>query len=121
MDQKTISTTTELELDDVLSCLSNERRRHTIELLHTHGEALPLSEVAEHVAARQYGVDRQALTSKQRKCVYTGLYQAHMEKLVSVDAVQFDERAKVLAPAENTAALVRTIEHLREQYTVSGE
>lgn len=106
----------ELALDDVITCLSNERRRHTIELLHAHGEPLSLSEIAERVAVRQYDVEHHALTSKQRKCVYTGLYQAHMQKLTQVDAVRFDERAKMLEPAANTAALAETITHLREQY-----
>lgn len=105
-----------LALDDALSCLSNERRRHTIELLYDRGGPLSLSEVAEHVAARQYDVERHAVTSKQRKCVYTGLYQAHMKKLTRIDAARFDERAKTIEPADNTAVLARTIEHLRERY-----
>lgn len=116
MTPVTISRTTDLSLDDALSCLSNERRRHAIEIVHEHGESLSLSEVSERVAARQYGVDRQELTSKKRKCVYTGLYQAHMGRLTEVNAVSFDERAKVLAPAENTAALARAISVLEEQF-----
>lgn len=109
----------ELPLDDALTCLSNERRRHTIEIVHDHGEPISLSEVAERVAAREYDVDRSALTSKQRKCVYTGLYQAHMRKLTAVGAVRFEEREKVLAPAENTAALARAIDHLSAQFGTS--
>jgi len=116
MSQEVSASSTGLTLDEVLACLSNERRRHTIELLHDYGESLSLSEVAEHVAARQYEVDRSSLTSEQRKCAYTGIYQAHMKKLTQVDAVQFDERAKILAPAANTATLARTIKRLREQY-----
>lgn len=105
----------ELALDDVLACLSNERRRHTIVLLDARAEPLSLSEVAECVAAREYGLDRDEVSSEQRKSVYTGLYQAHMGKLSDVDAVAFDERAKVLEPGANTAELARTIRELRDQ------
>lgn len=115
------SSPTNLSLDEVLTCLSNERRRYTIELLHTQEEPLALSRVAEHVAARQYDVDRATLTSDQRKCVYTGLYQAHMQKLTQVDAVRFDERAKILAPAANTAPLAQTIAHLRQHYATGSD
>ena len=75
-----------------------------------------LSEVAERVASRRYDVDRNALTSNQRKYVYTGLYQAHMSKLTEVDAVEFDDREKSLSSAENTAELARTIAHLQSKF-----
>ena len=120
MPPGTVPTTTTLPLDDVLTCLSNERRRLTIVLVHNHAGPLSLSEVAERVAARQYGVDRDALTSNQRKCVYTGLYQAHMNKLTEVDAVEFDDREKTLSTAENTSVLARTIVHLRSQFAATG-
>lgn len=120
MPPGTVPTTTSLPLDDVLACLSNERRRLTIVILHRHDGPLPLSEVAERVAARQYGVDRNSLTSDQRKCVYTGLYQAHMSKLTEVDAVEFDDREKTLSSAENTSVLARTIIHLRTQFAATG-
>lgn len=111
---------TDLSLDDALSCLSNERRRHTITILHTQGDSCSLSEIAEQVAARQYGIARHEVTSKQRKCVYTGLYQAHMQELTRVGAVEFNERAKVLAPATNTATLAQTITLLQEYYRTNG-
>ena len=116
MTPVSIARTTDLSLDDALTCLSNERRRHTIEIVDDHGEQISLSEISERVAARQYDVDRRELSSKKRKCVYTGLYQAHMGILTEAGAVEFNERAKTLAPAENTAVLARTIETLREQF-----
>lgn len=116
MNSDSVPHVTNLELDDVLNCLSNERRRYTIEILDDHGGPLPLSEVAERVATRQNDIEREELTSKQRKCAYSGLYQAHMGKLTDVNAVEFDERSKVLEPAENTAALAGTIRQLREQF-----
>lgn len=109
---------TDLSIDDALNCLSNERRRYTIAILDDHGEPLSLAEVAKRVAARQYDVEREMVTGKQRKCAYTGLYQAHLGKLTDVKAVSFDERAKVLAPAENTAALAHALRRLRTQFSV---
>ena len=116
MTPVSIARMTDLSLDDALTCLSNERRRYTIEIVHDRGEQISLSEVSERVAARQYDVDRGELSSKKRKCVYTGLYQAHMGILTDVGAVDFDERAKTLAPAENTAVLAYTIDTLEKQF-----
>ena len=116
MTPVSIARATDLSLDDALTCLSNERRRHTIDIVHDHDEQISLSEVSERVAARQYDVDRRELSSKQRKCVYTGLYQAHMGILTETGAIEFDERAKMLAPAENTAVLARTIDTLEAQF-----
>lgn len=116
MNSKSVPHLADLELDDALNCLSNERRRYTIEILDDHGGPLPLSEVAERVATRQNDIKREELTSKQRKCAYSGLYQAHMGKLTDVNAVEFDERSKVLKPGENTTALAKTIRQLREQF-----
>lgn len=116
MERTPASATMDLTLEEALDCLSNERRRHTIDIVDAGDEPLSLSAVAERVAARQYGVERAALTSDQRKCVYTGLYQAHMSKLTEVDAVAFDEREKTISPAENTPALARTISRLRSQF-----
>jgi hypothetical protein len=119
MTANTLSDTTDLALDDALSCLSNERRRYAIEILDDHAGPLSLSEMAERVAARQYDVDRDAVTSDQRKCVYTGLYQAHIGKLTDVDAVAFDDRAKVFEPATNTAVLARAIRQFRRQFATT--
>ncbi|NHN46600.1 hypothetical protein G9464_03180 [Halostella sp. JP-L12] len=117
MERPPASATMDLSLEDALDCLSNKRRRHTIDIVDASDEPLSLSAVAERVAARQYDVDRDAVTGKQRKAVYTGLYQAHMGKLTAVDAVAFDERAKVLEPAENTAGLAHTLRWLRTQFS----
>lgn len=108
--------TTDLSLDEALACLSNERRRYTIEIIDDRDDPLPLADAAERVAARQYDVGRTAVTGKQRKAVYIGLYQTHMGKLTDVGAVDFDERAKVLTPAENTAVLADTLRRLRARF-----
>ena len=108
--------TTDLSLEEALGCLSNERRRYTIEIVDDRDDPLPLADAAERVAARQYGVERPQVTGKQRKAVYFGLYQTHMEKLTEAGAVDFDERAKVLTPDENTAVLADTLRQLRARF-----
>ena len=116
MESSPATATPDLSLDDAVACLSNERRRYTIEILDNHCEPLSLADVAERVAGRQYDVDRAAVTGKQRKAVYIGLYQAHIGKLSDVDAVAFDEQAKVLSPAENTAVLAEILRQLRTRF-----
>jgi len=81
----------ELPLDQVFAILKNSRRRQTITYLRENGGAATLSDIAEHVAALENGVAKQALTSSQRKRVYVGLYQCHLPKLDDTQIVEFDK------------------------------
>jgi len=73
--------------DTVFQVLRCRRRRLAIRVLDEAGGPMSLGELAERVTAREVGVPRDAITSAQRKNVYTALYQTHLSKLDDGDAV----------------------------------
>lgn len=79
--------------DVAFEILKNRRRRRILKLLKRHDERMTLSELAEEIAARENDIDRQNITSDQRKRVYVGLYQQHLPKMDKADVVDYDQRS----------------------------
>lgn len=80
-----------LSKDTAFMILKNSRRREVLRFLaRTDGEAT-LDELARHIAAKENGIDKRALSSSQRKRVYIGLYQAHLPKMDDAGVVEFDK------------------------------
>ena len=88
--------------DDLFETLANRRRRETLRYLRDSpaAEAVSVREVSAHVAAWENEVEPAAVTYKQRKRVYTALYQSHLPKLHEHGFVEYDaDRGTVrLAP-----------------------
>jgi hypothetical protein len=82
---------TSLSKDTVFELLKNQRRRNALTFLREEEGETTLSDMAEHIAAKENGIDVQALTSSQRKRVYIGLYQCHLPKMASAGVVEFDK------------------------------
>lgn len=80
-----------LPKDTIFDLLKVERRREVLKYLDTNGEETTLSDVAEHIAAKENGIEQGRLSSKQRKRVYVGLYQCHLPKMDDVDVIDFDQ------------------------------
>jgi DNA-binding transcriptional ArsR family regulator len=76
--------------DETFALLQNQRRRTTLRTLRERGPELTHGELAEHVAARENDVAREAVTSVQRKRVYISLYQNHLPRLADAGAVTYD-------------------------------
>lgn len=94
---------TELSESDVFDILRNSRRRAVIAHLRQHDGQASLEDVTEHVAATEYDVDAEEVSSAQYKCVYTGLYQCHLPRLEKFDVVDFDKEDKSVRLAENAS------------------
>jgi len=84
---------TELTQDDVFEILSSPRRRYLLHYLRQRQEAVELTELAEHVAAWENGVDPDELTTQERKRVYVSLYQTHVPKLDDAGLVDYDSES----------------------------
>lgn len=93
----------ELSESEVFDILRNSRRRAVIAFLRQHGGEASLTEVTEHVAAAEYEVDAEAVSSDQHKCVYTGLYQCHLPRLEKSGVIDFDKDDKSVALADNAS------------------
>jgi hypothetical protein len=79
-----------ISTDDLFFTLSNERRRHVLEYLRERRERVQMRELVREVAAREHGIEPDALTYDQRKSVYVSLRQTHLPKLDSLGIVRFD-------------------------------
>mgnify|MGYP000099501693 CR=1 FL=1 len=79
-----------LTTTDVFDVLKNDRRRAVIRYLHEHGGSAELSDLAEHVAARENDTSVRRLTSQERKRVRIALYQCHLPRMDALGVVDFD-------------------------------
>ncbi|WP_449404893.1 DUF7344 domain-containing protein [Haloferax elongans] len=100
-DQTSQPYATDIEYSDVLNLLTSDRRRWVIQLLASEptGETIPLSKLAEQVAAKENNCSVSELTSQQRKRVYISLQQQHMPQLNGV-VVEYDSNRQVVVPTE---------------------
>lgn len=76
--------------DALFTALANHRRRFTLYACREANGELTLSDLAEQVAAWEYDKDRGALTSDERKRVYTSLQQHHLPKLEDAGLIKLN-------------------------------
>lgn len=82
----------ELSVDQTFELLKNERRRRVLRYLIENGQSSTTGELAEHVAALENCKENvNALTSKERKAVYVGLYQCHLPKMDDYGVIEFNQ------------------------------
>lgn len=80
-------------LDQIFGILRNQRRRYVLKHLSMTEGTITLSDLAERIAAWEGGKGIARVTSKERKCVYTGLYQCHLPKMADASAISYDKRS----------------------------
>ncbi|ELY68752.1 DUF7344 domain-containing protein [Natrinema versiforme] len=77
---------------EIFDLLSNQRRRYTIHYCKQEDNPVTLGDLAEHVAAWELDKEVEAITSAERKRVYTSLQQTHLPTLERADIIKFDDR-----------------------------
>ena len=77
--------------------LSNRRRRYAVFAI-SGTEEVELGTLAERIAAWENEQPESAVTSDERKRVYTSLQQSHIPKLSEAGLVDYDDRASVVRP-----------------------
>jgi hypothetical protein len=80
-----------LAKDVLFDLLKNQRRRDALTYLAANDGRTTLSDMAEHIAAKENDLPVESINSKQRKRVYIGLYQCHLPKLADAGVVDFDK------------------------------
>lgn len=81
----------QLSRDTVFQTLSNRRRRYALRYLsRQNGAVVRLRDLSEWIAATENGVSPAEVTYKQRKRVYTSLYQSHLPALYRDGIVEYD-------------------------------
>jgi hypothetical protein len=91
----------DLPLDQVFEILRNKRRRIVLKYLRDAGGPVSMSDLAEHVAAKEHDKPVDHLSSKERKRVYVGLYQCHLPKMNGTDVVEFNKPRGIIVRGEN--------------------
>ncbi|MCU4743884.1 DUF7344 domain-containing protein [Natronoglomus mannanivorans] len=80
------------EQGEIFDLLSNHRRRYAIHYCKREDEPVTLGDLAEHVAAWELDKEVEAITSAERKRVYTSLQQTHLPTLERAEMIEFDDR-----------------------------
>lgn len=104
------SSTEGVTRDDVFEVLSNRRRRYALRYLDDQGGEAELSEVAEHVAAWEHGVDPDRLEYGDRKSVRVSIHQHHAPKMDDVGVLEYDKRRGVLRLTEAASDLAPVLD-----------
>jgi DNA-binding transcriptional ArsR family regulator len=83
--------TTELK-DRMFETLSNPRRREALRYLRMYEDDSPvlIRDLAEQIAAWENDISPVEVTYKQRKRVYTSLYQSHLPRLHRYGFIEYD-------------------------------
>lgn len=86
--------------DRAFEILSNVRRRQVLRYLRTHGGDKPIiiRELAEQIAAWENNIPPAEVTYKQRKRVYTSLYQSHLPRLHRYGYIEYDADRGTVEP-----------------------
>lgn len=100
-------------IDDeaVFDILKNSRRRATLEYLATVGdEAVPVSVLAEQVAATENDTTPESLSPEQRKRVYVSLHQCHLPKLDDLNVLRYDQEETTVRLGPNASRVTAYID-----------
>lgn len=94
-----------LPKDVIFGLLSTKRRRYVLQYLADNGDHTTLSDLSEHIAARENDTEVDLITSQQRKRVYVGLYQCHLPKLDDADVIKFNRSRGIVKRRPNADLL----------------
>lgn len=91
--------------DDVFEVLYNRRRRGVIRYLRDGDGTATVSDLAEHIAAKENDITVQQLSSYERKRVYVGLYQNHLPMMDEIGVLDYDENRGTVRLRESARRL----------------
>lgn len=78
----------------LFEALSSERRRTTILVLNEFGKSVNLSRLSDRISEIEFG----RYNSDERKRIYVGLYQTHLDKLDKAGIIDYNEKNKLITP-----------------------
>jgi uncharacterized membrane protein len=79
-----------ISVETIFETLSSRRRRFVLHYLKQVDGQVTIRELSEVVTAWENHIDRDEVTPKQRKRVYTGLHQTHLPKMDRLGIVEYD-------------------------------
>ncbi|WP_178916445.1 hypothetical protein [Natronomonas gomsonensis] len=94
-----------LSTEAVFETLSSQRRRYTLHYLKQRQEPVTVRDLSEQVAAWENGIDRESVTPKLRKRVYTALHQTHLPKMSQLEVIEYDSDRGVVGMTPHVSQL----------------
>lgn len=91
--------------DTAFEILTNARRRYALAYLRTRSAPASIGELAEVIAAHERDTTVDLISSKERKSVYTSLYQTHLPKMADAGVVDYDRHRGTVALADGADEL----------------
>lgn len=79
--------------DRTFELLSNQRRRFVLFYLQNHDSTATMRELAAKIAAWENDIEETHVTYKQRKRVYTSLYQSHLQKMGEYGVIEYERNS----------------------------
>ncbi len=92
----------DLTKTEIFDLLRNERRRYLLHYLKTYEAPVEIGDLATRIAAWEHDEPVEAVTSKQRKRVYTTLQQTHLPKMDEARIVDYDHDRGLVDRTEYT-------------------
>ena len=100
----------DLSKGEIFDVLQNERRRYALQYLREHDGPVQLGDLASHVAAQEYDCPDSAVTSAQRKRVYTTLQQSHLPRMHDTGIIDYDDENGIISKTAHTEELTIYLE-----------
>ncbi|MFD1685100.1 DUF7344 domain-containing protein [Halobellus litoreus] len=94
----------ELSTETVFETLSSRRRRYTLHYLTQVDGPVTIRDLSEQIAAWENRIERQAVTPKQRKRVYTALHQTHLPTMDRLGVVEYDKDRGTITMTDHVRA-----------------
>lgn len=101
-----------LEPAQAIEAISCSRRRHILAIMDDLDGPRSVGDLAEAIAAIECNKEIGELTSQERKRVYIGLIQHHLDKLDEFNAITYDSQSKQLHATDATSGLAELVQHL---------
>ncbi|PSP55804.1 hypothetical protein BRC82_04280 [Halobacteriales archaeon QS_1_67_19] len=91
--------------EEVFDAVQNLRRRYVLYYLQRFDDPVKLGDLAEQVAAWENDTTPDAVTSNQRKSVYSALHQTHLPRLEAAGVLEYDTERSLIRATRETAGL----------------
>lgn len=109
-----LATNYDLGEEQIHDVLSNERRRHTLEVLKRERSSVDLRTLAERIAEAETG--ESPAPKSVRHSIYNSLHQTHLPKLDELGIVDYDKNRKTIGLREEA----KTVDLYMEVLTPYG-
>ena len=92
----------------IFHILGNDRRRAIVTILAEHDGSVPVSDVADSIAAMESSAS--SVPNNLYKSVYVSLQQTHLPQLTEEQVIEYDQEAKTISPGPHFEEVERYID-----------